>query len=269
MPSVCLRAILFTPVGKSVHDNKYIDVFLLWLSQLIKSADLQSTDALELLIDIPTYDKLQQSSFSQLRTGLRCQTKYFKLPQPDTLTAGCMWKYLALEYTQDIFFYCDIDILVTKPIRCLTDFMNPDTVYAHPEGFLHEPVVGSNFACDFPKETLESLPKDSPGYSAGKFLIYGKELRNRLFSYIQTLHSLGPKNYPMLEQPFYNRALYDLESTITLNKTILSKQVVCSNNRNYTKEHVVLFDCCGMPGDDVAHAHKLICAISLFNSGVY
>jgi hypothetical protein len=269
MPSVCIRTILFTPTGKSVHENKYVEIFLLWLSQLIKSGDLQHTDAFELLIDTPTYDKLQQTSFNELRTALRCQTTYYKLPQPTTLTEGCMWKYLTLEYTQDIFFYCDIDVLITKPIRSLTDSMNHNTVYAHAEGMLFNPIYGSNFACDFPKETLDALSKDSPGYSAGKFFIYGKDLRNRVFNYIQTLHSLRQTDYPMLEQPFYNRALYELESTFILNTTVLSKEVVCTNNRNYRKEVAVLFDCCGIPGDDMAHIHKLICLISLLNSGVY
>jgi hypothetical protein len=242
MPSVCIRTILFTLSGQSPSQNKYIEIYILWLSQLIKSESLKSSDALELLADEQTVQQLQQTTFYQLCNSLQCKLKLYKLPQPSTLTEGCMWKYVPLEYTQDIFFYCDIDILIIKPIHILTNTMKDNTIYTHIEGSLFHKEFGQNYSIDFPQDILMTLPSDSPGYSAGKFFIYGKELRNRFFQYIQTLHSLRKMDYPMLEQPFYNRAIYDLKSTIQLNTSLLSDTNICRNNTNYQKENTILFD---------------------------
>ena len=269
MPSVCIRTVLFTPIGKSEDENKYIDIYLLWLSQVIKSAELTSNDLIELLIDSVTWNKLQQTCFTYLYTGLVCKLNILLLPQPATLTDGCMWKYLITDYTQDIFFYCDIDIFIIKPIHRLTNAMKENTIYADPEGQLLDPIYGQNYAADFPPSNLRLLPQNSLGYSAGKFFIYGKTIQNRFFQYIRFLHSEQTKKYIMLEQPFYNRALYDLNSEILINNTVLSKEIICRNNTNYNKNTTILFDFCGLPGDDTLHLSKAISIISLLNSGLY
>jgi hypothetical protein len=235
MPSVCIRTLLFTPIGKEPKQNLYIQVFLLWLSQLLHSANLKPTDALELLIDTPTLRELENSSFNELLKSLQCEIKLLQMNQPATLTEGCMWKYLSTHYTQDVFFYCDIDILILKPVQLLTDLMKPDTVYAHIEGLLHHPSFGPNYTADFPAPMLASFPPDSPGYSAGKFLIYGSSLRDFFFQYIHTLHSKRRMDYPMLEQPFYNRALYELRGRFSLDTTLLTNTILCRNNTNYSK----------------------------------
>lgn len=269
MPSVCIRTILFTPLGKSEAENKYIELYLLWLSQVIKSAELTSNDVIELLIDSVTWEKLSQSCFDHLCTGLTCKINILLLPQPSTLTQGCMWKYMITEYSQDIFFYCDIDIFILKPIHLLTNAMKKNTIYAHIEGKLFHPNFGKCYSANFPPSSLESLPKESPGYSAGKFFIYGKSIHNNFVQYIQSLYSAQTIEYGMLEQPFYNRALYDLKSNFLLDTSLLTQETVCRNNLNYNKDTTILFDCCGVPGDDARHLTKAIYALSLLNAGLY
>jgi hypothetical protein len=269
MPSVCIRAILFTPIGKQASDNKYIEVFLLWLSQLIKAADLQPNDALELLIDSPTLQQLQQTSFPTLFPTLQCQKNFIQLPQPSNLTEGCMWKYLCINYTQDIFFYCDIDILITNSIHRFTACMQPNTLYAHVEGQLFHQEYGTNYSADISAEYLSVLPSNSPGYSAGKFFVYGKEIRDRFFQHIQKLYMLRKMDYPMLEQPFYNRAIYEFQLSISLDTSLLTDITICRNNVNYNKGTTILLDCYGVPGDDTRHLTKFVYAVSLLNAGIY
>ena len=269
MPSVCIRTILFTPIGKSEAENKYIEIYMLWLSQVIKRAELTSDDVIELCIDPVTLNKLKTYGFEHLHTGLTCKMIIITLPQPSTLTEGCMWKYLIIDYTQDIFFYCDIDIFILKPIHHLIDTMKENTIYAHAEAFLLDKDTGTNYSADFPPSTLEVLPEKSLGYSAGKFFIYGKTMRNNFFEYIQILYSKQPTEYLMLEQPFYNRALYELNSEFTLNISLLTQTTICINNHNYNKDTTILYDFCGMPGDNTLHLTKAIYIISLLNAGIY
>jgi hypothetical protein len=173
------------------------------------------------------------------------------------------------DYSQDIFFYCDIDIFILKPIHLLTNAMKENTIYAHIEGKLFHPNFGPCYSADFPASNLALLPKDSPGYSAGKFFIYGKELQNKFFQYIGFLYSAKTTEYGMLEQPFYNRALYDLKTNFLLDTSLLTQETVCRNNLNYNKDTTLFFDCCGVPGDDIRHLTKAIYAISLLNAGIY
>jgi hypothetical protein len=262
-PSICVRAILFTLVAKDPSENKYVEVFLLWLSQLIKCAELGPQDTLEILCDQPTLQYMKNTPFPQLMGVLSCKKMCIQLPQPRTLLQGCMWKYMLFDYSEDIFFYCDIDILIIKPLVLLFKEVSQNTLFAHIEGTLANP----NFNSDLPKGSYISEEK---GYSAGKFIITGKELRNRVFEYIQTLYSQNPAApYFCLEQPFYNRALYDLKGTYTLNISLLNDDTICKNNTDYRKENCVLFDCNGIPGDDARHLRKISYAISLLNCGIY
>jgi hypothetical protein len=73
MPSVCIRTILFTPIGKSEAENKYIEIYMLWLSQVIKRAELTSDDVIELCIDSVTLNKLKTYGFEHLYTCLTCK----------------------------------------------------------------------------------------------------------------------------------------------------------------------------------------------------
>ncbi len=258
-----MRVILFTLLGKDASENKYVEVFLLWLSQLIKSADLGQQDTLEIICDQPTIQYMQKTPFPQLMGVLSCKKNFYQLPQPRTLLEGCMWKYMPFEYSEDIFFYCDIDILIIKPLVLLFKDMSQNTLFAHIEGTL----VNPNYNSDFPKG---SFSPEENGYSAGKFIITGKELRNRFFTYIQTLHRQNPDApYFCLEQPFYNRAIYDLKGTYALNMSLFNDETVCKNNSGYSKQKCILFDCNGIPGDDVRHLRKISYAISLLYCGIY
>lgn len=262
-PSICLRTILFTLVSKDASENKYVEVFLLWLSQLIKCAELGPQDTLEILCDQPTLQYMKYTPFHQLIEALSCKKKFFQLPQPRTLLEGCMWKYMIFDYSEDIFFYCDIDILILKPLVLLFKMVPQNTLFAHIEGTLANP----NFSSDLPKRSYIS---EENGYSAGKFIIIGKELQNRFFEYVQTLYRQNPEApYFCLEQPFYNRAIYDLKGTYTLNESLLNDTTICKNNTEYSKEKCVLFDCNGIPGDDARHLRKISYAISLLHCGIY
>lgn len=262
-PSVCLRAIVFTLAGKDASENKYIEVFLIWLSQLIKCAELGPQDTLEVLCDQPTIQTMKNTPFPQLMGALSCKKKFLQLPQPRTLLEGCMWKYMTFDYSEDIFFYCDIDILIIKPLDQLLKGIGSDILFSHIEGTLANP----NFASDLQRGSF--IP-EANGYSAGKFIVSGKELRNRFFAYIQKLYSQNPQApYFCLEQPFYNRAIYDLKGTYTFNETLLNDDTICKNNAGYNKQKCVLFDCNGIPGDDSRHLRKISYAISLLNCGIY
>ena len=51
MNSICLSCVLFTRDNIPVKENQYIQVFIIWLTQIIKINALKSNDILYISID--------------------------------------------------------------------------------------------------------------------------------------------------------------------------------------------------------------------------
>jgi len=175
---------------------------------------------------------------------------------------GMMMKYTKVEYDQDIYMYCDIDILILQSLHTLTDTMIHNTIYVHPE---NRDISNSYYGASFSKEELEALPKHTPGLSAGKFFIYGKGLYSELMDSIHSICSKNSQSLYTVEQPFYNKAVYTLEkSWYDINTELLDNAF----NKPDVRYKKVFIDSAGGPGDGEIHLYKIMRLYILIQSNI-
>jgi hypothetical protein len=253
---LCLDCVLFTLKGKPVKDNKYVTIFNMWLSMCWKYAGLSSRDSLSIKMDSETYNHMKQDLvFTELFNAAPCPIKLMICPPPTTLQEGMMIRYIPVEYEQDVYMYCDIDILIVKPLRLLTEATKPNTVYVHPEGPLTDP----NYGAAFTKEEFAEFTKTCPfplGYSSGKYIIHGKELYRGLMESVARLFDQNPELHYTIDQPFFNKAVHT--GPYTVNEVLFNRTIVSQNYHMYSKGVTVLLDAMGIPGDGDFHLEKLI-----------
>jgi len=263
-PSVLLYTILFTLEDIPCHKNKYIDIFLMWISCLVKSNSLNENDTLLIIMDKHTKKYLEHQT---ILPKLISTYHYILMPAPKTLLEGCMWKYNALTrdqlafYNKDILFYADIDVIFNKSFKPIIDDMIPENIYVHEEGL---------FNCRFFSEGIPIEEKDTfikcipaiKGISAGKFIIYGMSLAVNFFNKIIEYNKVKT-NYECLEQPFFNRAIYNylciekkIQNLYSINNIIHWNQV--DNNSS-----AIMIDFCGIPGDGYEHFDTMYGAFCL------
>jgi hypothetical protein len=261
--SLCLRVCLYTLSEKKLEDNLYIEIFLLWLATALKYADLDEHDMIHLITDKDTVEYLETKTyFFMLKNKLKCPITKFCLPRPTTNLEGMMYKYIFTDYTQDVFMYCDIDILIIKSIHTIIESIHEQTILLHHEGSICDPDYGGAFS----QEDLAGIPEHNPGFSAGKFIICGKELHKKFFKDIYDLY-LKNKNtfYYTFEQPYFNKVIYDLDIT-TVRLDILDENFISTNNT--VTPSCILMDHCGEPADGKLHYTKMVDSVVLLYAGV-
>ena len=138
-PSVCLYTILFTLEDKPVHKNQYIQMFLIWLSHVVKSKSLNENDSLWIIGDRYTLNYLKhETPFENITKLLLCTCTLIEAEQPKTLMEGCMLKYnqlvrsdVILRYNYDILVYTDIDVIINKTFKTLV--IEPNSIIINEE----------------------------------------------------------------------------------------------------------------------------------------
>ena len=270
-PSICLYTILFTLDNIPCHKNKYIDIFITWFTFLIKSKSLNENDVFVLFIDKYTLQYLQGlKSFVEIVNSncLHNNIQYRKVKQPKTVMEGCMWKYnvfdtkMLITYNKDIYFYMDIDVLINKSIKIITDQMIPNTICIHEDKFISFDVINLPIlSCCFegiPQNEMDIFANSNvKGLSGGHFAFYGKSIMLEIFNKIIEYNKVET-NYETLEQPLFNRAIYNyylIEKKINVLYTMNS---FVSNYSIPVNFDSVLIDCCGDPGNDLEHYEKVI-----------
>ncbi len=273
MTSVCLSCILFTLDSQQPKENKYFPTFLMWLSQLVLKGDLREDDLILLQIDIATLQYIQNNIyFNRLISQLKCKIEFIIHPQPKSLLEGMMWKYSKLNYSQDIFMYCDIDIFILKSIHSFTDSIDIDCVMVHTENL---PISDPFFGAAFTEDELMRLPHGLRGINAGKFIIRGQELQKVLFSTIRKLNSeIDGSEFICCEQPFFNKAVCltmdQIDYKIFKEKDIfMGFKTFEYNEYEMEKDGYFLFDCCGNAGDGNKHFQSMFNTFLMLHSGIF
>jgi hypothetical protein len=253
MPSVCLSCIIYTLADKAVEENQYIDIFVMWLIQLLKVKALSKDDALHVLIDEKTlnYLKSNYACFLYLTKGLP-NLRFFMNEAPKTYLEGMMWRFISTPYTQDIYFYLDIDILVLKPLENLTQSMKPNTIYVMKEGSMTE----SNYNAAFSERDRLQFTDNDPGYNSGKFAITSQEVRELIFQEIRDRCKFDT-NYYTIDQPYFNCIIYELQKSPCLDTELFKSPYISFNGRGYNSS-TILFDCAGEPANGKRHIIKYI-----------
>ena len=260
MKSICLSCLLYTLKDKEVKDNMYLDIFYVWLGKVIQSGGLTENDILQLVIDSRTCDYVENSdtALSFLLEKLPCSFVTIIIDPPSNSLEGMMNKYLITDYSQDIYIYCDIDILISNPFHTLIDKLSNNMLYVCNEGSLSHENYSGSYSSEITDNTL-------PGFSAGKFIVTGKELRDSFFKSIQELCDYSTKFYTV-EQPFFNRAVYKDTSSIDVH---ILTQYVSFNGNSYDKLKTIFNDMAGNVGGGKSHATKIMTALALYLVGVY
>jgi len=258
MPSLCLSCLLFTLEDKPVEENKYIDIFNFFFSQVLKSGELKKGDAFALSIDKRTFDYIK----SHNTTLIFGHYGPYKFPfeilihvftPPKTLLEGMMKRYYAFSYTQDIYMYCDIDIFIIKPLSNLTDHMKPNTIYIHNEKSSSIPY--DSYHANMPKNFV--IIPGTPCVSSGKFAIYGKELLVDFFTKINNKCNYNTK-YNTVDQPFFNHAILHNLHTMPFDISVFNNENICFSFGNINKDTTILLDCAGDAGNGELHYKTML-----------
>lgn len=261
MKTICLNCLLYTLKNKDPKDNEYVTILSLWLAKVIQSGGLTSQDRLQIHIDSRTleYLKNEYTVLPLLFDTLQCPFTFISFDPPENSLEGMMHKYDPVDYTQDIFIYSDIDILISIPFHRMTEQMTDTMIYVSKEGDLTDPNYSAGFL-----DKIED--KGLPGFSAGKFVIVGKHLRNEFFQCIHDLCDISSQFYTV-EQPFFNHALYSLNKDI-VNIDLLTNYVSL-NSEGYDKTNTIFHDLAGDVADGRKHLTKMVQTLCLYITGVY
>ena len=258
--TICIACLIYTLEDKPVKDNLYIPIFYLWLSKLIQSGGLTANDMVHIHIDTRTmaYLENEYTPFPLIIERLPCPYVVHLISPPKTSLHGMMNKYNSTEYTQDVYIYCDIDIVIINPISTMIQGMAPDMLYLCAEGPLTHPNYSNGFPDDFP------ISDAMIGFSAGKFAITGKALRNEFFDSIRKICDYSTSFYTV-EQPFFNRAAYTFGPV----DTELLASFVSFNGDYYDISKTIFHDLAGNPGNGLDHLKRIVDHLSLYLCGFY
>ena len=261
MASICLACIIYTLEDKPVEENCYLNIFYMWLSKVIENGGLTKDDMIHIHIDSRTLNYLEDTHtvFPDIYAKLPCQHKFISIFPPKSSLEGMMNKYKHVDYTQDIYMYCDIDILIINPFRIMTNSMTANTLYVCGEGNLRDVYYSEGF----------SVSEDLVGFSAGKFAIYGKSLLEAFFKQIHEYCDYSTK-YITVEQPYFNRAVYEITGSHTVDTKLLTYHVAFNGHEYYTTDAITIFyDLAGNAGNGITHLKKMMDILCLFACGHY
>lgn len=247
--SFCIYTVLFTLADKEPRENTYIKMFQLWISQLIKKSDVKRC---VVLVDNRTLYFLAESFIlnKYLLRKAKFKLEFMKFEPPRTLLEGMIHKYTSFEYEEDFLMYSDLDILIHKSLSFL-EIPKKEGIFLHAEGPISE------YAEAF-TEIMKSkfIKPGQPGFSAGKFVICGKSVRDLLFRKIHDFNNR--ENFYTIEQPYFNKAIYSLLDTINIYTDFISSPKISNNCRDFDEKATILVDFQGQPGDGVFHLDKMI-----------
>ena len=125
----CIYTILFTLADKEPQYNKYVNIFQIWFSQLIKTRSVKNC---VVIIDKKTLAYLKTKEiFNNLILPLRdFKLTLFEFNPPKTLIEGMSYKYSIFDYSEDFLIYTDLDVLIVNPLKSL-NLPKEDKIYVH------------------------------------------------------------------------------------------------------------------------------------------
>lgn len=274
---------IYTLLDSEPKYNKYIDMYFLWLANIIKYGNIQKTDVFVTYMDEETYKYLNVSKTEKntLFQTLKKQIDKFviiKYPVPSNHKEGMLRKYavdMMLECTKPIheqhpvYMYLDVDVLVVNDIRKLTLQIENVTTFAPDKTTLFlrnesNPITHPNYFGDLMTDADRQLLKDSkmqlPGFSAGIFGWQNNIAIKDFLNLILTLAFKSDNTFYTIEQPFFNAALfhymfYDTTKFVffVVSRTQIAQNVIGA----HLSPTNVLVNYCGEPGDQSFHWDKL------------
>ena len=256
--SYCVYTVLFTLSDSKPEENQYIKIFQIWLSQLIKTNGVHRC---VVLIDSKTFDYLKTAYILNkfiLKKAL-FPISFIQFTPPKTLLEGMSYKYHKFNYDEENLVYTDLDVLLLKPLSNLNLSLE-EALHVHAEGRVFE----SGYTDAMSEQEKLHLDEAAAGLSAGKFIIRGKRIRDLLFAKVLEYLKEEKKEFSTIEQPFFNRAIYNLKNQISINPYSIREPVISINCNDLTND-TVFVDFKGDPGNGKFHLDKIIDFVAYSN----
>lgn len=221
MKPICLYCNVFE---LKESQQSYVDIFYIWLTYVIKYADLKKDDRLVMIIDEPTLKKLTaglDQTFSILITQLSCNYAIIQTKQPDNILQGMMRRYNIFNYLDQpldqsgyIYIYSDIDNLIIRPVSRIISktLQKPDDI----SSFMIVETQGKLTDTDYWGAAMDTGDKqwladnnfiaDSPGFSSGLFAFsWGQPVKHLFDAMLNSKKNTG--GFYTVDQPVYNDVL--------------------------------------------------------------
>lgn len=246
--------VLFTLDGKNPADNRYVEMFYIWLSHVLKNGGLGTGDKICILIDKPTIDFLN----TEFNIGFIINTsvipiEFYAVKSPQKISEGMSFRYSLDEYPMicnECSLYIDLDVIVVSPLQVIREVSN-DTIMAVVEGYIEND--------DYGGKVLPTHLKNNeyPGFTSAIFAFsVGEEVKSFMRKVKNACLMQDPPFYTV-DQPFFNKYIYEE----LLNKKrllyILPKTYV-TNNTMIPSETAIFKNYSGSPGNGSKHVVKLI-----------
>ena len=246
--------VLFTLVGKDPADNRYVEMFYIWLTHLLKNGGLVEGDKICVLIDSPTIDFINaDGNIGFILNTCRVSIEFWLVRQPSTPSEGMVQKYNIEDVpaiVSDCSLYLDLDIVVKAPLTPVRQLI-PDTIAVVKEGNI--------YSDDYAGKVLPREPgkEGYPGFSAALFAFsVGETVREFMRSVKGDCLAQDPPFYTV-EQPFFNKYMYEMFINKERPFFIIPEKIV-SNNDMTPSDSVVFVNYCGDPGNGPRHLVKMI-----------
>lgn len=283
---IVLYTNLFTLKDKDVKLNRYIDMYYVWLFNIIKYAQLQQNDYCITFIDNITFNHIKNSYIFEWLTSNIYNFRVIIYDTPVNIKEGMLKKYEVdsiINTTDNItiyspyYMYLDIDVLIIQDIRNIfidntdtTNNTNKTTIYIQKE----ENMIGSDYYGELIKDDeLELLNTNNllhiPGFSAGLYAWKNSKDIRTYFNLILNMANSTTKELYTVEQPFFNAAIFNyLFKEIGIFNFIILKDTTVGLNKLSTQvsKNTTLLNFCGIPGDDSFHWDKIL--LELFMSSM-
>ena len=246
--------VLFTLVGKDPAENRYVEMFYIWLTYLLKNGGLGPTDKISIILDKPTIDFINSEFILKHILNLcKVPIDFWLIPQPRTLSEGMVHKYSLEEIpaiVSNCSLYIDLDITVVSSLVPMRELV-PDTIAVVIEGNLNNDDYGGQL---IPREERKG---GYPGFSAAIFAFSaGEYVKNFMRRVKGDCLAQDPPFYTV-EQPFFNKYLYEMFINGDRNFFILPEKYVSTNDVT-PSDSVVFVNYCGDPGNGPRHIVKMI-----------
>ena len=251
--------VLFTLVGKDPAENRYVEMFYIWLTHLLKHGGLDTGDKICVLIDKPTIDFLNADfNIGFILSMCRVPMEFWIINQPNTPSEGMVQKYNIEDVpaiVSDCSLYLDLDIIIKAPLTPVRELI-PDTLAVVVEGKIYNDDYGGKV---IPREPGK---EEYPGFSAAIFVFsVGETVREFMRCVKGGCLAQHPPFYTV-EQPFFNKYIYELFIDKQQPFFIIPKKYV-SNNDMTPSDSVVFVNYCGDPGNGPRHVVKMILSMCM------
>jgi len=280
---IVLYTNLFTLENKPVNDNKYIDMYYIWLNNVLKYARLNDDDHCITFIDNVTFNYIKTRPIFNFFINNIKQLKIIVYNQPKHIKEGMLQRYSIGELLKltnifddynPFYLYLDIDVLVMNDIHKLISIepnMGKTTFFLRTEqnDFLSGLYYGELVQED-DRTLIQSKNVNLPGFSSGIFGWINSITIREYFNYIQNMAIKSDKDYYTVDQPFFCAAIfkYLIKDPGIFNFVIFNKNNILENIQLTNQEKnsdIILVNYCGIPGDDKFHWDKLLFQLLLQN----